>query len=129
MHIIESIKDNYLICDCCGDRIAPDEVAYEKKDAEGRDIHICIDCENYNNPETDEEVPDVLDDLYESIIREAGRRLSSYSDIELALEFVGQYCGVLDMFKMGFSSNPRAEKLWTACMERFGQDKFYKKRA
>ena len=45
----------------------------------------------------------------------AGRRLSSYSDIELALEFVGQYCAVFDIGKMGFSSNARAYKLLEEC--------------
>jgi len=50
----------------------------------------------------------------------AGRRLSSYSDIEIALEFVGQYCAVFDMGKMGFSSNARAYKLLEECEKRFG---------
>ncbi len=64
MHIIESIKDNYLICDCCGDRIAPDEVALEKTDKEGRTIHICIDCENYDkDPEMEDLSESVEDDL------------------------------------------------------------------
>ena len=64
MHIIESIKDNYLICDCCGDRIAPDEVALEKTDKEGRTIHICIDCENYDkNPEMEDLSESIEDDL------------------------------------------------------------------
>lgn len=63
MHIIESIKDNYLICDCCGDRIAPDEVALEKTDKEGRTIHICIDCENYATPEMEDLSESIEDDL------------------------------------------------------------------
>ena len=64
MHIIESIKDNYLICDCCGDRIAPDEVALEKTDKEGRTIHICIDCENYDkDPEMEDLSESIEDDL------------------------------------------------------------------
>jgi len=54
-------------------------------------------------------------------LKEAGKRLSSYSDIELALEFVGQYCGVFDIGKTGFSSNGRASKLSDACSERFGE--------
>ena len=64
MHIIESIKDNYLICDCCGDRIAPDEVALEKTDKDGRTIHICIDCENYDkDPEMEDLSESIEDDL------------------------------------------------------------------
>lgn len=63
MRIIESIKDNYLICDCCGDRIAPDEVALEKTDKEGRTIHICIDCENYATPEMEDLSESIEDDL------------------------------------------------------------------
>ena len=63
MHIIESINDNYLICDCCGDRIAPDEVALEKTDKEGRTIHICIDCENYATPEMEDLSESLEDDL------------------------------------------------------------------
>lgn len=63
MHIIESINDNYLICDCCGDRIAPDEVALEKTDKEGRTIHICIDCENYATPEMEDLSESIEDDL------------------------------------------------------------------
>lgn len=72
MHIIESIKDNYLICDCCGDRIAPDEVAVEKTDKEGRTIHICIDCETYNNE------PEMTDTLEESIEDEFIADLETY---------------------------------------------------
>ena len=53
-------------------------------------------------------------------IREMAKRLSSYSDMELAVEFVGQYCAVFDMGKMGFSSNPRAYKLLEECEKRFG---------
>ena len=63
MHIIESIEDDYLICDCCGDRIAPDEVAIEKTDKEGRIIHICIDCENYATPEMEDLSESIEDDL------------------------------------------------------------------
>ncbi len=63
MRIIESIEDNYLICDCCGDRIAPDEVALEKTDKEGRTIHICIDCENYATPEMEDLSESIEDDL------------------------------------------------------------------
>ena len=63
MHIIESINDNYLICDCCGDRIAPDEVALEKTDKEGRTIHICIDCENYATSEMEDLSESIEDDL------------------------------------------------------------------
>lgn len=63
MRIIESIEDSYLICDCCGDRIAPDEVAVEKTDKEGRTIHICIDCENYATPEMEDLSESIEDDL------------------------------------------------------------------
>jgi hypothetical protein len=59
-------------------------------------------------------------ELFDNVLREAGRRISSYSDIELALEFIGQYCAVFDVGKMGYSSNPRASKLAEACSERFG---------
>lgn len=63
MRIIESIEDSYLICDCCGDRIAPDEVAVEKTDKEGQTIHICIDCENYATPEMEDLSESIEDDL------------------------------------------------------------------
>lgn len=75
MHIIESIKDNYLICDCCGDRIAPDEVALEKTDKEGRTIHICIDCENYDK---DPETADILEESATNIVFDKNIHESSF---------------------------------------------------
>lgn len=66
------------------------------------------------------EISESQKELFDNVLREAGRRISSYSDIELALEFIGQYCAVFDVGKMGYSSNPRASKLAEACSERFG---------
>lgn len=101
MHIIESIKDNYLICDCCGDRIAPDEVALEKTDKEGRTIHICIDCENYDK---DPEMEDLSESIEDDLARiEAGGfeafRDEAYDDPghAMAIHQAAQNAGMSDL--------------------------------
>ncbi len=70
MHITDSIKNNFYICDCCGAKLAPDEVAFEGKDIEGNDVHICIDCENY------EQEPEMADVLEESSLKEVNPKNS-----------------------------------------------------
>ncbi|MBR6612003.1 MAG: hypothetical protein IKK93_07185 [Campylobacter sp.] len=74
MHITDSIKNNFYICDCCGAKLAPDEVAFEGKDIEGNDVHICIDCENY------EQEPEMADVLEESSLKEEHYGVEQYFD-------------------------------------------------
>lgn len=101
MHIIESIKDNYLICDCCGDRIALDEVALEKTDKEGRTIHICIYCENYDK---DPEMTDLSESIEDDLARiESGGfeafRDETYDDPghAMAIHQAAQNAGMSDL--------------------------------
>jgi hypothetical protein len=97
MHIIESIKDNYLICDCCGDRIAPDEVALEKTDKDGRTIHICIDCENYDK---DPEMEDLSESIEDDLARiEAGGLKLLETKTTMILDRQRQYTKQLKMLE------------------------------
>lgn len=59
--LFESIINNFYVCDKCGDKIKPDEVAYEGLDENGKQIHICINCDDTGETEK----------VFESILKES----------------------------------------------------------
>lgn len=77
----ESIENGRLICNCCGETIKPDEVAFDGKDALGNIVHICIDCdgkedfidEDFTEDNYADEIDDCYDsaEIFESVIKES----------------------------------------------------------